>query len=270
MIKVASIQSNVVFADPMANSVSAIETLEALSQDRVQLAVFPEAFLTGYCVDSHAAAERVAIPRTHESIALLKEACDRLGIIAIFGFAEVEGRFLHNAAVLIEPGQVPRFYRKTHLPELGLDRFVVPGRELPVFETSVGRIGILICFDQRVPEAARVLALAGAEIIALPTNWPVGAETSAEHVCIVRAAENRVFFITSNRVGKEGDFSFIGRSKIIGPTGAVLAEAGAEETILVAEIEPAEAREKRTVNIPGQYEFTVFESRRPELYKSLL
>lgn len=270
MIKVASVQSNVVFGDPKANAAAASATLELLSRESVRLAVFPEAFLTGYCVDSHSAAKAIAIRRSHEAISTLNEVCNRLGMLAVVGFAEVDERFLHNTAALFEPGKEPRFYRKTHLPELGLDRFVVPGRELPVFDTQIGRIGILICFDQRVPEAARVLALAGAEIIVLPTNWPVGAETSADHVSIVRAAENRVYFITSNRVGEEACFTFIGRSKIISPTGSVLSAAGETETILIAEIDPELAREKRTVNIPGQYEFTVFESRRPELYKGLL
>lgn len=270
MIKVASVQSNVAFADPLGNASSAIGMLEGLRNEGVSLAVFPEAFLTGYCVSSHSEAESIAIPQSHKAIERLREASNRFGIIVVVGFAEIDQRFLHNSAVLLEPGKPPRFYRKTHLPELGLDRFVVPGRDLQVFETAIGRIGILICFDQRVPEAARVLSLAGAEIIVLPTNWPVGAETSAEHVCITRAAENRVFFITSNRVGDEAGFHFIGGSKIIAPTGRVLAAAGATETILIAEIDPAEARDKRTVNIPGQYEFTVFESRRPELYKGLL
>lgn len=270
MIKVASVQANVVFGDPIANAAAAAATLERLRGEGVQLAVFPEAFLTGYCVASHADAEAIAIPMTHSAIKSLMDECNRLGIMAVIGFAEADGRFLHNSAVLLEPGEQPRFYRKTHLPELGLDRFVVPGRELPVFETQIGRIGILICFDQRAPEPARVLALAGAEVIVLPTNWPEGAETSAEHVCIVRAAENRVFFITSNRVGEEAGFRFIGGSKIIDPTGRVLAAAGATETVIISEIDLSEAKVKRTVNVPGEYEFTVFESRRPELYKTLV
>jgi predicted amidohydrolase len=152
---------------------------------------------------------------------------------------------------------------------LGLDRFVKAGAEIPLFETRLGRIGILICYDLRPPEATRVLALAGADVLVLPTNWPEGAETSAEHVSISRAAENRIFVATCNRVGEENGFRFIGRSKIIHPTGRVLAAADGVEETLVADLDLREARQKRTVNIPGKYEIDVMGSRRPELYGGL-
>ncbi|HVT13690.1 MAG TPA: carbon-nitrogen hydrolase family protein [Fimbriimonadaceae bacterium] len=263
-MRIACVQANVVFNDPAANIVVLIRRLEALKRDGVDLALFPEAFLTGYCVDSLADARQIAIDR--RVLIPIREACDKLGITTIVGFAERSGDNVFNAATLIEPGQDPQYYRKSHLPFLGLDRFVHAGDELPVFDTALGRIGILICFDLRIPEAARVLALRGAELIALPTNWPEGAETSAEHVSIARAAENRVFMATCNRVGEENGFRFIGRSKIIAPSGKVLAAAGVDEQVLVCDLDLAEARIKRNVMIPGKYETAVFESRRPELY----
>jgi predicted amidohydrolase len=115
-----------------------------------------------------------------------------------------------------------------------------------------------------------VLALAGADVILLPTNWPEGAENSAEIMCVARAAENRVWFVTANRVGVEKGFHFIGRSKIISPTGNVLAAAADTETVLIADLDLSEARLKRTVNIPGQYEMEIFKPRRPDLYGKLL
>lgn len=232
----------------------------------VEIAVLPEAFLTGYCVGSRSQAEQIAIPRTHDSIARLEEAIQDLGVIAVVGFAESDGGELYNSAVLLEPGREPRFVRKTHLPELGYDRFATAGDELALFETALGTVGVLICFDMRHSEAAKALALRGADLICLPTNWPVGAEVSAEHICIARAAENRVFFATCNRVGAENGFTFIGRSKLIGVTGNVLAAAGAEAEMIVADVDFAEARIKRTVTIPGEYETTLDVSRRPELY----
>lgn len=266
-MRIACVQSDVVFGDPEANLRHAIATLERLSSDSVDLAIFPEAFLTGYCVESRAEADRIAIERG--VVAPLQESADRLSITAIVGFAERSGDALFNTAAMVQPGIEPVFYRKTHLPELGLDKFVVGGDDLPVFETRFGRIGILICFDLRIPEAARVLSLKGAQLIALPTNWPEGAETSAEHVVIARAAENRVFLAACNRVGTENGFRFIGRSKIVAPSGSVVAGAGSASETLVADIDLAEAKIKRNVMIPGRYETAVFDSRRPELYHGI-
>ena len=115
-----------------------------------------------------------------------------------------------------------------------------------------------------------MLTLMGADLIVLPTNWPEGAEVSADHICIARAAENKVFFLTCNRVGEENGFHFIGRSKIIGPKGHVLAAAEADETVLVADVDLTEARNKQNVTIPGVYETAILASRRPELYGLLV
>ncbi|MHB8636004.1 MAG: carbon-nitrogen hydrolase family protein [Fimbriimonadaceae bacterium] len=269
-MKVAAIQANVVFNDPRANADRAARDIGRLASERVQLAVLPECFLTGYCVDSQKDAERIAISREHPAINAVRVAADRTGVIVAVGFAESEGERLYNTVALFEPRKAAQYYRKSHLPFLGFDRFAIPGDQLPVFETALGRIGILICFDQRLPEPARVLSLAGADLIVLPTNWPVGAETSADIMCIARAAENRVWLVTANRVGNENGFEFIGRSKIISPTGAVIAAAGCEEAVITANIDLGEARQKRTVNIPGRYEMEVFKSRRPGLYGSLM
>jgi predicted amidohydrolase len=190
-------------------------------------------------------------------------------VSAVVGFVEADGERIYNTAALLEPGVSPRFYRKSHLPELGVDKFVDRGDALDVFDTRHGRVGIHICYDLRFPEPSRVLTLDGAEIIVLPTNWPEGAEASAEHVAIARAAENRVFMVTCNRVGEENGFRFIGRSKIVGPAGDVLAAAGSGSEVLIADIDPSQARIKRNVRIPGRYETEVIESRRPELYGAI-
>ncbi len=269
MIKVASVQWNVVFGDADANAEIAIGHLESLARDGVELVAFPECFLTGYCVSSMQEALAIAIPRNHSSLLSLQSACDRLGVLAVVGFAEKTGTGIANSAAIFEPQTPARFYQKSHMPCMGLDRFAEPGNKLEVFDTRLGKIGVLICFDMRPPEASRVLTLAGANIIVLPTNWPVKAETSADHICIARAAENKVFFITCNRVGSENGFSFIGRSKIIDPYGNVLASASDQEQVIIAEIEPSIASDKRNVMIKDVYETEIIASRRPELYSSL-
>ncbi|MDR3692407.1 MAG: carbon-nitrogen hydrolase family protein [Fimbriimonas sp.] len=268
-MRIACVQSKVVFGDSLANADRAASKLHELKKQGVDFAVFPEAYLTGYCVGNGEAAASIAIAKDGEAICRLRAVCDELDMLLVAGFAEQDGDELYNTAVLLEPGKAPRFYRKTHLPYLGLDRFVCAGSALDVFDTRLGRIGILICFDLRPPEAARVLALQGADLIVLPTNWPVGAEISADHIAITRAAENRVFIATCNRVGLENGFTFIGRSKLIGVTGNVLAAAGGEEETIVADFDLEQARSKRTVTIPGEYETEVFASRNPGLYRPI-
>jgi len=269
-MRIACVQSNVFFGHPDWNAEAAESKLAEVHADGVDLAIFPEAYLTGYSVETPEDARALAISRSHPALDRVQRAAERLGVTTIVGFAEDDCGDLFNCAALFEPGVEARFYRKSHLPELGFDKHAGRGDELPVFETKHGKIGILICFDQRLPEPARVLALNGAQLIALPTNWPVGAENSADVMCRARAAENRVFMATSNRVGTENGFTFIGRSKIIGVGGEVLASAGANEKTIVAEIDLPEARKKRTVNVPGKYEMTIFKCRRPELYGDLM
>jgi predicted amidohydrolase len=271
-MRIACVQTNVTFGNPDANASAAVDKLHFLKGEGVDLAVFPEAYLTGYCAGSQEEAESIALDLSgwsHPALSKILAACVDLDMGCVVGYAgKVAGKLL-NGATLFEPGVSPRQYLKTHLPFLGYDRFASPGHELPVFETRWGRIGILICFDLRPPEAARTLALKGADLIVLPTNWPVGAEVSADHVAIARAAENRVFMATCNRVGTENGTTFIGRSKIIGLGGQVIEAAGDQEEDLIADLDLPLARNKRIVNIPGEYEMEVFSCRQPELYKSI-
>lgn len=275
-IKVACVQCGVAFNDPAANAAACAARLKELRAHGVDLAVFPEAFLTGYVVGSQEDAMGIAIPlecdgqgraiNLAQPLRAIQDACRETGMHAVVGAITTDGAVVQNCALLFEPDGTVRRYFKAHLPFLGVDRFVVPGWDLPVFETAIGRIGLLVCYDLRVPEACRVLALNGADIVCLPTNWPVGAETSATHTVIARAAENRVFMAACNRVGTENGTRFIGLSGIYDVVGRVLAKAGDGEEVIVADCELDQAREKRTVIIPGEYELDVIGSRRPGLY----
>lgn len=268
MARIACCQLDVVKADFEANKRRFVEVLGELQTQGVELAIFPECFLTGYAFNSHEEADSAAINRSQA--AELQSAVDETGILAIVGFAEKVDGGMANSAVLLEPETKPRFFRKVHLPHIGLDRFVTGGDELPVFETRLGRIGILICFDQRHPEGARTLVLKGADLICLPTNWPEGAEMSAHYIAPARAAENRVCYATCNRAGSEGGFNFIGGSALYEVSGKCVAKAEIGSTILIGELDLMSSRKKRTVVKPGEYEWTMDESRRPELYGALV
>ena len=266
-MRVAGIQFAPEFEQVEANVSTVVDMLATLAARGVRLAVFPEAFLTGYCFGSAEQAAKVAISSSGEEIKSIASAAQLNDIYVIVGYAEKEGDELFNSAIVVGPQGVIGNYRKTHLPFLGLDRFVTPGTDLPLFEIDEAKVGVAICYDVRVPEVSRCYALAGADIICIPTNWPESAEASSDIVCPTRAMENHVFVIAVDRVGTENGFEFIGRSKIIDPKGKVIASADhRDEAVIVADIDYKSARQKTIVKRPGEYELPLFDSRQPGLY----
>jgi predicted amidohydrolase len=247
-----------------------VARLEKAASKGAGLLVLPECAIPGYMFASAEEALPIAEEIPGPSTELLEREARRLGTHVVCGLLERDGDIMHNAAVLIGPEGLIGVYRKTHLPFLGVDRFVVAGDELPVFDTPLGRIGIEICYDLRFPEATRTLGLGGADLVALPTNFPVAARLQTEFITRTRAAENRVYLLAANRIGKERWAEFCGWSQIVDPYGDRVAEAGAdEEALLVADIDLKRARDKDYV-IPGEYELYLFGHRRPELYGSLV
>ncbi len=278
-MRIACVQTDVEFSNPSKNVSVAIEKAKEAKANGADLIVFPECFLTGYCVSTLEDAQNIAI-RCHcnkdyevtdcdDSLLAIQKLSIDLDVHIILGLAAKDDFGIVNAAVLFEPSGQMRRYIKTHLPCLGYDRFVQPGDDLPVFQTELGAIGIIICYDLRPPEAARILALRGAELIVLPTNWPSRKGTSPAVMCPARAIENKVFFASCNRIGEENGFSFRGESAIYDCGGAVLADAGDLSTIIYADIDLNEASNKQTVIIPGEFESNAFTNRRPELYSQI-
>jgi predicted amidohydrolase len=252
------------------NLETCLAQLEQAVAAGAELLVLPECAIPGYMFDSAEEALPFAEEVPGPSTQALADACRRHGAHVVCGLLERDGDLLYNSAVLVGPDGLVGSYRKTHLPFLGVDRFTAPGDELPVYDTPLGRIGLEICYDLRFPEATRTLALKGAEIVAHPTNFPLAARIQTELITVARAAENRIFLLTANRVGKERRGEFCGWSQIVDPSGRRLAEAGeAEEALLVAEIDVEQARDKDYV-IPGEYELYLFGDRRPELYGALV
>jgi predicted amidohydrolase len=235
-----------------------------------ELLVLPECAIPGYMFGSLEEAMPFADEIPGSTTEALEEACRRLGAHVVCGLLERDGDVLYNAAVLVGPDGLIGSYRKNHLPFLGVDRFTTPGDELSVFDTPLGRIGLEICYDLRFPEVTRTLALRGADIVAHPTNFPMAAKVQTEVITLARAAENRIYLLTANRVGKERWGEFCGWSQIVDPFGKRLAEADeTEEKLLVADIDLEKARDKDYV-IPGEYELYLFVDRRPGLYGALV
>jgi N-carbamoylputrescine amidase len=178
-----------------------------------------------------------------------KEEARRSEIFIVGGFLEREGGVLFNSAVLLGPGTAGR-YRKTHLWD-GEKRLYEPGRELPVFDTAIGKIGLLVCYDAWFPEAARALALKGAQLLCVPSNAPddwvpeeqrIGGLTMLNVHCISHANANRLFVVAANRVGD----GYLGRSCMVDVTGGVLALGDMTgERLLVADVKPDRARREK-------------------------
>jgi predicted amidohydrolase len=269
-MKVAAVQMDVKIFEKESNLACIVAKMEEAARAGAKLIVFPECALTGYCFTSREEAWPLAETVPGPSTEKLAAAAKSLGVTAIVGMLEREGKTLYNSAAVVDPQGVLGAYRKMHLPCLGIDWFNAVGdKPFPVFGTSHGRVGVNICYDCSFPEAGRVVKLNGAQLLAIPTNWPLGSDSWA-HTPKVRATENHLHVIASDRVGEERGFRFSGHSQIVDFMGKVHAEAGeTEETILYAELDLAAADQNRVVRVPGKWEFDRIAARRPEMYKAL-
>jgi 5-aminopentanamidase len=266
---IACAQIDCALGDPKANREKIIASIRAAADRDAKLVMFPECALTGYAFDSLAEAVPFAEAVDGSSSQAIADACRETRTYAVVGFIEADGDKFYNAAMLVGPDGVVGSYRKAHLPFIGIDRFLTPGnRPFQVFELPFGKVGLNICYDISFPEAARVLKLMGAELIALITNWPQAAWRSPEFVANTRAIENHVFYAATDRVGTERGWQFIGRSKVVDCNGDTLAEASADkEELLVVAVEFHEANNNHIVNVAGAYELDRVKDRRPEFYK---
>ena len=264
----ACVQTDVVFADVQANLIRVIDTIAEAGGKGAELVVMPECMLSGYAYDSREAAIPHAISMNDKLFGKISAAAAAHNLHLTLGFLERDGDRLFNASALVGPKGVVGHYRKIHLPHLGIDRFVDRG-DIPYGTLAAGEanVGLAICYDSSFPEPMRVLSLAGADIIALGTNWPNGASHTADVVPPARSMENHLFFVAANRVGHENGFGFCGCSSICGPDGAVLAKStDDQETILYANVDLQHARNKRIERTKDAHVIDRFKDRRPEFY----
>ncbi len=270
--KLACVQMDCTLGDIVGNRAAVRRHLATAAGQGAKLIVFPECILAGYGFGSRAEIAKHAEAYPGPSAASIAEDCAKLGVHCVYGFFEHAGDKLFNSCALIGPNGPIACYRKLHLPRVGADRFTDPGdRPFEVHDLGGLKIGMHICFDGGFPESTRALALLGADIAILPTNWADKAMKTALMVPTVRALENHIYFAAVNRVGTESGFHYIGRSSITDYAGESLASAEHDrEAVLCAEIDPAAARDKLVVNIPKDYEIDRVNWRRPDMYGPLL
>jgi len=268
-IKMAAVQTEPRLMETGENLRSILHAAREAADNHADLIVFPECSLTGYVFSSRQEAlpfaETIPGPSTEKLVCL----CRELRVYVIFGLLEKESDKLFNAAALLGPQGLIGKYRKNHLPFLGVDRFVDIGDQpFRVHGTPAGNIGLHICYDIAFPESSRVLALLGADVLALPANFPQGrGEKFITYVVSARAIENRVHVVSANRVGSERGASFAGLSKIVDASGETLSLASPDrEEIIYGEVSLESARQKHLDIIPDEYEVDYVQDRRPELY----
>lgn len=231
--------------------------------EAVRLLIMPEMFLTGYHIGRdrvHRLAEAADGPSAMRVAAIAREA----GIAILYGYPERAGDTVFNAVRLIDEHGVPRLnYRKTHLFG-AVDRqcFTAGDARSVLVELDGLRVGVLICYDLEFGENARLLALDGADLIAVPTAQMHPYAFVPTRLIAARAFENQLYVAYANRCGRERDFDYTGLSCVIAPDGTELARAGEGEDFIAATLDRQCLAESRRLN-------TFLRDRRPDLYADL-
>ncbi len=234
------------------------------AQRHVDLIIFPELSTTGY--DCGLDFPKLAERNDGQTVSRMLDLAERLGVHILLGMAQkrrIES-VVYSAAVLCSPdGKLVGEYQKVHLK--GEQRLAFrPGYRFMTVETPMGRLGMLVGWDLAFPEAARSLALDGAELICVCGAWETPHVQAWRTFAFARALENSVFVAACNRVGEEPSYSFFGESLVIGPGGRVIAHLeGDEPGVLFASIDldQVSLAQERT---------QIIQARQPRSYRSLV
>ncbi|MFE5398823.1 carbon-nitrogen hydrolase family protein [Streptomyces sp. NPDC056568] len=226
------------------------------------LLVTAELFLTGYAIGDAVAA--LAEPADGDAADAVAEIAGRHGLAVAYGYPERAGADVFNSVQLISAdGTRLANYRKTHLFGCFEREHFTPGGESVVQARLDGvTVGLMICYDVEFPENVRAHALAGTDLLLVPTAQMHPFQFVAESVVPVRAFENQMYVAYVNRVGQEGEFEFVGLSALAGPDGTVRGRAGRAEELVLADVDPVLLAASREAN-------PYLKDRRPGLYGSL-
>ena len=272
-ITIATVQMKPLLGEAEENLIKMSEMIAKIaSQQRVDLIVFPELVTSGYelGVRFTELAQRVPGP----TVNLVAQRANEYGVFVAFGMVTKEKveSVIYNSAVLVGPdGELVDVYNKIHLR--GEERMAFrEGFKLPVSETEIGTIGMMIGYDLAFPEVARSLALEGAEVLVVMANWEAGQIDEWKTYIRARAYENAVYVAAANRVGEDVTISFGGESMVVGPRGQIHASLADEtdpdtgaplEGFTVARIDLDQVRKNRE-----EYQF--IQNRQPAVYRSIV
>jgi predicted amidohydrolase len=252
-------QMDVQPGQPDRNLARARELAAQAREAGVDLMLLPELWLHGYDLE-HAAewADPLGVGGFAEMAAMARE----FGLYLCGSLLERHEGGISNTAVLYAPdGALLGAYRKVHLFRLMNEpRYLTPGDRAVLCPTPWGPAGLIVCYDLRFPELSRALAVAGAQLLLVPAQWPVRRLEAWLLLARARAVENELFVAACNRAGADGDVIFPGRSMVVDPWGRALVEGDDREGLLIARADLREIQRARRY-------LTVFEDRRPEAYE---
>jgi N-carbamoylputrescine amidase len=230
LLQVSCIQFEPVIGDVAGNLARSCALIREAAASGTRLIVLPELANTGYVFETLEEVRGLAEPAPDGPSARTWCAlAQELGTHIVAGVAERDGDILYNSALITGPDGYIGTYRKAHLWDRENLFFAKGNLGFPVFDTALGKIGVAICYDGWFPETFRLLALQGAEIVCVPTNWvpmpdqPVGEAAMANVLHRAAAHSNGIFIACADRVGVERGQPFEGQSLIVGPRGWALA-----------------------------------------------
>ncbi|WP_236866470.1 carbon-nitrogen hydrolase family protein [Brevibacterium daeguense] len=257
-LTIAAWQTSSIPGDPDANLRRLAETARQASAAGADVLVTPEMFLTGYNIGASAIAELAQRDLTGEVADIARQA--EIAIVA--GLPVVADGQVYNACVFVaESGEVRAVHHKVHL--FGdLDRAVFAAGSVPctLVEHRGAQLAMMICYDVEFPEYVRSAAVAGAEVLLVPTANMQPFDIVPRTILPARAWENQLAIAYANHVGADGDLLYTGLSGIFGPDGEALMMAGRSESLLIATVDTAQVQADRKAN-------PYLEDRRPDVYR---
>lgn len=273
MTKIACCQFSPHLGQVRKNVDDSIRLFHQAVDEGARVVVFPELTSSGYAFTDSAEASNAAESPDGFAVSSWRQAAEERNAIIVAGFCETnEQGKPYNSAALLAPGQDPVIYRKAHLWDAERALFTPGEAAPPVIETEYGRIGVVICYDLEFPEWIRLPALAGADLICAPVNWPRVPRPAGERPGEVvrtqaQASMNRVSIAACDRTGVERGKDWTSASVIVDADGWPIAMAdldiGRPETI-IADIDLNASRNKRLSEFSD-----VFADRRTDLYSAL-
>lgn len=259
--KVAAVQFEPSLGEVQRNRERLLEKAIEAAEYGAKLIVFPEMATSGYVWENRQEIAPYVETIPGKSTDLLLKVAAKYSCYIVFGLPEIDDQTgsYYNSAVLIGPKGLVGRYRKTHL--FAADpRWAREGKEeIPVFQTSIGRIALLICMDAMYFEPTRSAALNGADIVAFPTNWVGTQNNPPSNTWRLRARENGLYWVASNRWGTERGAQFTGGSGIISPTGEVLEQLISGDGIVYGEYQ-----------LPNNIKAEILSKRKPQDYHEIL
>ncbi len=265
---VACCQLTPELGDPAANRELAAAAISAAAAQGAGVVVLPELVSSGYVFQSRAEARASAEAPDGPTVTLWAQLAAEHDIVIVAGFAEMAGDQVFNSAALVDASGLRCVYRKAHLWDAEPQWFSAGSSAPPVVPTRFGQIGVMICYDLEFPEWVRLPALAGAQLLCAPVNWPDAPRPQGERPAeVVRvqagAAVNRMFIAACDRTGPERGVGWVGGSVIVDADGWPLA-GGAASTAPVTLLAQCRLGDARSKSISQNND--VFADRRPELY----